>query len=96
MHKNFAVEIVESANSSEIPAAANVGGRPKKPPLPGGFGRGFPNAFAVLGLPSVCLAGFGEVLGDALAAFLSLGVLDFVEVHFCIPLSFICLYYNMV
>lgn len=88
MHKNFALEIVESANSSEIPAAANVGGRPKKPPLPGGFGRGFPNAFAVLGFPPVCLAGFGEVLGDALAAFLSLDVLDFVEVHSFYFLSF--------
>lgn len=88
MHKIFAVEIVESANGSEIPAAANVGGRPKKPPLPGGFGRGFPNAFAVLGLPSVCLTGFGEVLGDALAAFLSLDVLDFVEVHSFYFLSF--------
>jgi len=29
MHKNFAAEIVESDNDSEIPAAANVGGRPK-------------------------------------------------------------------
>lgn len=94
MHKIFAQKIVESANRSEIPAGTYVEGA-AKPPLPGGFGRGFENAFAVLGLPSVCLAGLGEVLGDALAAFLSLDVFNFVEVHFCIPLSFICLYYNM-
>ena len=82
----------------EITRAWAVGARlkkqNKKATLVGGFGRCFPNALAMLRLPSVCLAGLGEVLGDALAAFLSLGVSDFVEVHFCIPLSFICLYYN--
>ena len=64
------------------------GGQNKEATLPGGFGRGFPNALAMLRLPAVCLAHLGEVLGDALAAFLSLGVLDFVEVHSFYFLSF--------
>jgi hypothetical protein len=66
-----------------------VGGALKKPPLVGGFNRGFPHTFAILGFPSICLTGLGEILCDALAAFLGFDIFDFVEVHFCIPLSFI-------
>lgn len=58
------------------------------------FKRGFPYAFAVLGPPSQVPTGGLEVLGGSLCGSLGLGVLDFVEVHFCIPLSFICLYYS--
>jgi hypothetical protein len=60
-----------------------------KATLVGGFGRCFPNALAMLRLPAVCLADFSEVLCDTLAAFLSLGILDFVEVHHLFPFPFL-------
>jgi hypothetical protein len=81
IHKSFAQKIVESANKSEIPAAAYVSGRLKKPPLPGGFNRGFPHASAILGVPTLGLTNLCEVLGDSSAILLGLGIADFVEVH---------------
>ena len=45
------------------------------------FGRGLPDASAILGLPSQIPAGGLEVLGGGFGSCLGLGVLDFVEVH---------------
>jgi hypothetical protein len=45
------------------------------------FGRGLPDASAILGLPSQIPAGGLKVLGGGFGSCLSLGVLDFVEVH---------------
>ena len=57
----------------------------KKPRSPSAFvaifGRGLPDASAILGLPSEILAGSFEILGGGLTSCLGLGVLDFVEVH---------------
>jgi len=45
------------------------------------FGRGFPDASAILGSPSQILASGLEVLGGGFGSCLGLNVLDFVEVH---------------
>ena len=45
------------------------------------FGRGLPDASAILGFPSQIPAGGLEVLGGGFGSCLGLGVLDFVEVH---------------
>jgi hypothetical protein len=88
--QKFFVRPLEGANAARDAQARAA----KKPRLPSAlvaiFGRGLPDAFAILGLPSQIPAGGLEILGGGLGCCLGLGVLDFVEVHI-FSLLFFCI-----
>ena len=79
--QRFFVRLSEGANAARDAQARAA----KKLRLPSAlvaiFGRGLPDASAILGLPSQIPAGGLEVLGGGFGGCLGLGVLDFVEVH---------------
>jgi hypothetical protein len=79
--QKFFVRLLEGVNAARDAQARAA----KKPRLPSAlvaiFGRGLPDASAILGLPSQIPTGGLEVLGGGFGSCLGLGVLDFVEVH---------------
>ena len=75
------------------PGVWSADARTKNPALVVGrvagiFRAGFPNTFALLGLPAEVSASSGEVFGNQLSVLLGLSVSDFVKVHCFVLLSF--------
>jgi hypothetical protein len=84
LHKNVwkCINVQNSARRNSRRAAEKIiRSRGSSLGLPGGIDPSLPHAPAILGSPAVCLADFGEGLGNPSAVLLGLSVADFVEVH---------------